>query len=117
MKEKRTSLKDLRQDLIDTIALKNNETKGMHISSSEAQDALTAVATAYNRVAEIDERRKETKINLGKAIAGAVGMLTETVMHERDVNTCLGLEQAYHSGSTEIKNLRKDFKPRRLLEK
>ena len=44
-------------------------------------------------------------------------MLTETAMHERDINTCLGLEQAYHSGATERKNIRKDFKPRRLLEK
>ena len=116
-KEKKKTLKELRQELIETISLKTNEVKGMYIGSAEAQNGMTAVATAYNRVAEIDERKKENLINLGKAIAGAAGMLTETAMHERDMRTCLGLEQAYHSGATELKNIRKEFKPRRLLEK
>lgn len=118
-KKKKAKIKtaDVSQAYWEMVNLKINETKGMYIGSDDAANAANAVAALYNKGMDIEIRKKEAAINLGKAVAGVVGMTIETVMYERDVNTCLGLEQAYHSGAVEIKNLRKDFKPRRLLEK
>lgn len=114
-KEKRKKIRDLRDEYNEMLSLKINEVKGMYIGSREATEAANAVATLYSKGIEAEQRIKDSAINLGKAIAGVAGMTVETVMHERDFRTCLGLEQAYHSGKVEIANLRKDFKPRRLL--
>lgn len=110
-------VKDIKSEYWDMVSAKINETKGMYIGTQDAANAANAVATLYNKGMEIEVRKKEAAINLGKAVAGVIGMGIEIGMHERDMNTCLGLEQAYHSGAVELKNLRKDFKARRLLEK
>lgn len=116
-KTKKLKTADVSQAYWEMVNLKINEVKGMYIGSDDAADAANAVATLYNKGMDIEVRKKEAAINLGKAVAGVVGMSIEIGMHERDMNTCLGLEQAYHSGAVELKNIRKDFKPRRLLEK
>lgn len=110
-------VKDIKSEYWDMVSAKINEAKGMYLGTQDAANAANAVATLYNKGMEIEVRKKETAINLGKAVAGVIGMGIEIGMHERDMNTCLGLEQAYHSGAVELKNLRKDFKARRLLEK
>jgi len=115
--KRRFSIKEQRLEYWDFVSLKMNEAKGMYIGTKEAVDAAVAVGTLYNKGMEAEQRIKESAIHLGEAVAGAVGMATEIGMHERDINTCLGLEYAYHSGKGEILNLRKDFKPRRLLKK
>ena len=116
-KVKKTKVSDVRQAYWEMVDCKINEAKGMYIGTQEAANAANAVATLYNKGMAMEIGRKNAVINLGKAIVGAVGMGIEIGMHERDMNTCLGLEQAYHSGAVELKNLRKDFKARRLLEK
>lgn len=116
-KVKKTKVSDVRQAYWEMVNCKINEAKGMYIGAEDASNAANAVATLYNKGMDIEVRKKEAAINLGKVVAGAVGMCIEIGMHERDMNTCLGLEQAYHSGAVELKNIRKDFKPRRLLEK
>lgn len=110
-------VKDIKSEYWDMVSAKINEAKGMYLGTQDAANAANAVATLYNKGMEIEVRNKEAAINLGKAVAGVIGMGIEIGMHERDMNTCLGLEQAYHSGAVELKNLRKDFKARRLLEK
>lgn len=117
MKEKKKKISDVQSEYWEMVSLKINETKGMHIGSQEAANAANAVATLYNKGMEIEVRKKEAAINLGKVLVGAVAIGIETAMHERDTKTCLGLETAYHSGATELKNLRKGFNPRRLLDK
>lgn len=116
-KVKKTKVTDVRQAYLDLMACKMNEAKGMYLGAENTPDAINSVANLYNKGMEIEVRIKEAEINLAKAIVGGIGMGVEIGMHERDMNTCLGLEQAYHSGAVELKNLRKDFKPRRLLEK
>lgn len=116
-KEKKRKISDIRNEYWEMVSLKINETKGMYIGSKEAVDAAQATAALYSKGMEAEQRIKDSAVNLGKAVAGCAGMIVETAMHERDFRTCLGLEQAYHSGKVEIANLRKDFKPKRLLEK
>lgn len=116
-KIEKKKISDVQTEYWDMVSLKINEAKGMHIGSQEAANAANAVATLYNKGMEIEVRKKEAAINLGRTVIGAIGMGIETVMHERDVITCLGLEKNYHCGGSEIKELRKTFKARRLLEK
>ena len=116
-KEKRISIRDLQNEYNELVMVKINESKGMYIGTHEATEAANAAATLYSKGIEAECRIRDSKVNFGKAVAGAIAMATDLCMTERNINTCLGLEQAYHCGKQEIQTIRKNYNPRKYLEK
>lgn len=111
MKQKKLKAKTVRQEFLEALSIKIAEGKGMYIGSEDAQGAWNAIANAYGKFVEADERTKETMIYAGRTVLAAVMSAIELEQHREDMNQANWMRVATNGidGTRDAINAGKDF--------
>lgn len=120
MKDKKTKVKkpSFKELLNNSIRVTNNkweEANGLYIGTKEGQEALTAAATATEKITAAKRNVEEAKCNLARIGLAIAGMTLESTMLSETMNDCNYLRLATKGflGAQEAEKAMKDFNLRK----